>query len=52
LPPGSSSSTQRPKERPLLDFGRLDALINIEEMRAHEDLLRYRKTIIAAVEEV
>jgi NodT family efflux transporter outer membrane factor (OMF) lipoprotein len=37
---------------PLLDFGRLDALINIEEMRAHEVLVRYKKTIIAAVEEV
>jgi len=37
---------------PLLDFGRLDALINIEEMRAHEVLVRYKKTVIAAVEEV
>jgi NodT family efflux transporter outer membrane factor (OMF) lipoprotein len=37
---------------PLLDFGRLDALINIEDMRAHEALVKYRKTIIAAVEEV
>ena len=37
---------------PLLDFGRLDALINIEEMRAHEALVRYKKTIITAVEEV
>ena len=37
---------------PLLDFGRLDALINIEEMRAHEAFVRYKKTIIAAVEEV
>jgi NodT family efflux transporter outer membrane factor (OMF) lipoprotein len=37
---------------PVLDFGRLDALINIEEMRAHEDLVRYKKTIVAAVEEV
>jgi NodT family efflux transporter outer membrane factor (OMF) lipoprotein len=37
---------------PLLDFGRLDALINIEDMRAHETLVKYRKTIIAAVEEV
>jgi NodT family efflux transporter outer membrane factor (OMF) lipoprotein len=36
----------------LLDFGRLDALINIEEMRAHEALVKYRKTIITAVEEV
>jgi len=37
---------------PLLDFGRLDALINIQEMRTHEVLVRYKKTIIAAVEEV
>jgi outer membrane protein TolC len=37
---------------PLLDFGRLDALINIEDMRAYEALVRYRKTIIAAVDEV
>ncbi len=37
---------------PLLDFGRLDALINIEEMRAHEALVSYKKTIIAGVEEV
>jgi NodT family efflux transporter outer membrane factor (OMF) lipoprotein len=37
---------------PLLDFGRLDALIDIEEMKAHEVLVRYKKTIIAAVEEV
>jgi NodT family efflux transporter outer membrane factor (OMF) lipoprotein len=37
---------------PLLDFGRLDALINIQEMKAHELLVNYRKTIIAAVEEV
>src|SRR5215831_6464988 len=36
---------------PLLDFGRLDALINIEEMRAHEGLVSYKNTIIAAVEE-
>jgi outer membrane protein TolC len=37
---------------PLLDFGRLDALINIEEMRTREVLVRYKKTILAAVEEV
>jgi NodT family efflux transporter outer membrane factor (OMF) lipoprotein len=37
---------------PLLDFGRLDALIDIEEMRAHELLVNYKKTIIVAVEEV
>lgn len=37
---------------PLLDFGRLDALANIQEMRTHEQLVNYRKVIIAAVEEV
>jgi NodT family efflux transporter outer membrane factor (OMF) lipoprotein len=37
---------------PLLDFGRLDALINIEELKAHEAVVQYKKTIIAAVEEV
>ncbi len=37
---------------PLLDFGRLDALINVEEMRAHATLVNYKKTIITAVEEV
>jgi NodT family efflux transporter outer membrane factor (OMF) lipoprotein len=37
---------------PLLDFGRLDALVNIEDMRAHETAVSYQKTIIAAVEEV
>ena len=37
---------------PLLDFGRLDALVNIEEFRTHEALVQYKKTIIAAVEDV
>jgi NodT family efflux transporter outer membrane factor (OMF) lipoprotein len=37
---------------PLLDFGRLDALIDIEELRTHEALVQYKKTIVAAVEEV
>jgi outer membrane protein TolC len=37
---------------PVLDFGRLDALIDVQEMRTHEVLVRYKKTIIAAVEEV
>jgi NodT family efflux transporter outer membrane factor (OMF) lipoprotein len=37
---------------PLLDFGRLDALVNIEEYKAHEALANYKKTIITAVEEV
>jgi outer membrane protein TolC len=38
-------------EWPVLDFGRLDALIDIQELRTHEVLVRYKKTIIAAVEE-
>ena len=37
---------------PLLDFGRLDALINIQEMRTHEQFVNYKKTIVVAVEEV
>jgi NodT family efflux transporter outer membrane factor (OMF) lipoprotein len=37
---------------PFLDFGRLDALIDIQEFRAHELLVNYKKTIIVAVEEV
>jgi NodT family efflux transporter outer membrane factor (OMF) lipoprotein len=37
---------------PLLDFGRLDAQINVQELRAHEQLVNYKKTILAAVEEV
>jgi NodT family efflux transporter outer membrane factor (OMF) lipoprotein len=37
---------------PLLDFGRLDALVNVEDLRAHETLVNYKKTIIDAVEEV
>ncbi len=37
---------------PLLDFGRLDALVNIEDLKAHELLVNYKKTIIVAVEEV
>ena len=37
---------------PVLDFGRLDALVNIEEYKAHEALVNYRKVIVGAVEEV
>jgi len=37
---------------PFLDFGRLDALIDIQEFRTHELLVNYKKTILAAVEEV
>jgi len=37
---------------PVFDFGRLDALINVQELAAHEALVNYKKTILAAVEEV
>jgi NodT family efflux transporter outer membrane factor (OMF) lipoprotein len=37
---------------PLLDFGRLDAQIGIQELAAHENLVNYKKTILIAVEEV
>ncbi len=36
---------------PVLDFGRLDALINVQELAAHEALVNYKKTILVAVEE-
>jgi len=37
---------------PLLDFGRLDALIDIQEQHTHELVVNYRKTIVVAVEDV
>jgi NodT family efflux transporter outer membrane factor (OMF) lipoprotein len=37
---------------PLLDFGRLDALANIEELRTREMTVNYQKTIVVAVEDV
>jgi NodT family efflux transporter outer membrane factor (OMF) lipoprotein len=37
---------------PLLDFGALDAMIDIEHLRTHELLLSYKQTILDAVEEV
>jgi NodT family efflux transporter outer membrane factor (OMF) lipoprotein len=36
---------------PLLDFGALDAQVNVADLRAHEQLVAYRKTIIVAVED-
>jgi outer membrane protein TolC len=36
----------------LLDFGALDALIEIQDLRTREALVNYRKTIVNAVEEV
>jgi NodT family efflux transporter outer membrane factor (OMF) lipoprotein len=37
---------------PLIDFGALDAEVNIAAVGAHERMLEYRKTILSAVEEV
>jgi NodT family efflux transporter outer membrane factor (OMF) lipoprotein len=37
---------------PLLDFGTLDSLVTVQDLRAREALLNYKKTIITAVEQV
>jgi len=37
---------------PLLDFGALDAQIDIQNLKTREALINYRKTIVEAVEEV
>ncbi len=37
---------------PVLDFGRLDAVINTQELAAHEALVNYKRTILVSVEEV
>ena len=37
---------------PLLDFGALDAVIDIQDLRTHEALVNYKKMIVGAVEEV
>jgi NodT family efflux transporter outer membrane factor (OMF) lipoprotein len=37
---------------PLLDFGKIDALIDVQELAAHEQLVTYKKVILYAVEEV
>jgi NodT family efflux transporter outer membrane factor (OMF) lipoprotein len=37
---------------PLLDFGALDAQVDIAQLEAHASLLNYRKTILSAVQEV
>ena len=36
---------------PLLDFGALDALVDIADLQAHEQLLAYKKTVIDAVQD-
>jgi NodT family efflux transporter outer membrane factor (OMF) lipoprotein len=37
---------------PFLDFGRVDALIDAQELRTDELLLKYKKTVLVAVAEV
>lgn len=37
---------------PFLDFGRLDALITVQEMQTHEELVSYKKAIVSAVGDV
>jgi NodT family efflux transporter outer membrane factor (OMF) lipoprotein len=37
---------------PLLDFGALDALVDIAQLEAHAELVTYRRTILGAVQEV
>jgi NodT family efflux transporter outer membrane factor (OMF) lipoprotein len=37
---------------PLLDFGTLDALIAVQDLRTHELLVNFKRTILLAVEEV
>ena len=39
-------------DAPLLDFGRLDALIEIADYRAHELATSYKQTILVAVQQV
>lgn len=36
---------------PILDFGALDAMVNVADLQAHEQLITYRKTVIAAVQD-
>jgi NodT family efflux transporter outer membrane factor (OMF) lipoprotein len=37
---------------PLLDFGTLDAIVDITELQAHELLVNYKQTILTAVQQV
>lgn len=37
---------------PLLDFGRLDSLVQLQDFRAEEAAANYRKTVLVAVQEV
>lgn len=37
---------------PLLDFGTLDALVSVADLRTHELLINYKQTVLRAVQEV
>jgi NodT family efflux transporter outer membrane factor (OMF) lipoprotein len=37
---------------PLLDFGTLDALVDVADLRTHELLVNYKRTVLNAVQEV
>jgi len=37
---------------PLLDFGTLDALVDVADLRTHEMLVNYKRTVLNAVQEV
>src|SRR5262249_39651920 len=37
---------------PLLDFGTLDAQVDLADLQTHEQLVRYKRTILAAVQDV
>ena len=37
---------------PLLDFGTLDALVDLADLETHEQLVRYKRTILTAVQDV
>jgi NodT family efflux transporter outer membrane factor (OMF) lipoprotein len=36
---------------PLLDFGALDALVNVADLQAHERLIAYKKAVVVAVQD-
>jgi NodT family efflux transporter outer membrane factor (OMF) lipoprotein len=37
---------------PLLDFGTLDAIVQVQQLRADEKFINYRRTVVASIDEV
>lgn len=37
---------------PLLDFGTLDAIVRVQQLRADEKFINYRRTVVASIDEV